>query len=157
MLPRGDHTCLSPWLLLRKHPLLCCALYSVFGLGAKSADDGFGARSTRGESGYSEPEQFLSVFLLRLFLFPSGERESCLCYLTRRESVWGVRSAAAHILNPRTRWGWVVRRPCCCTSGTRYALNRRLRGSRSRSESSGEARSPPRREFFNRPALFFSR
>jgi hypothetical protein len=28
---------------------------SVLGLGAKSADDGFGARSTRRESGYSEP------------------------------------------------------------------------------------------------------
>ena len=59
-----------------------------FGLGAKSADDGFGARSTCGEPGYSEPEHFLSVFLLRLLLFPSGERKSCpCCYLTRRESI----------------------------------------------------------------------
>ena len=109
MLHRGDHACLSPWLLLRKHPLLCCALYSVFGLGAKSSDDGFGARSTRVESGYSGPEQFLSVFLLRLLLFPNGERKSCpCCYLTRRESIWGVRGAAAHTLNLGSRWGWVV-------------------------------------------------
>jgi hypothetical protein len=122
-----------------------CTAFSVLVPNLQTTDLELGARVT--ESGYSGREQFLYVFLLRLLSFPSSDRKSFpCCYLTRHESKWGVKSPAAHILNLGTRWGWVV----CSTTlllyvrwkRPRYALNRRLRSSRSRSVRFGEVLSP---------------
>jgi hypothetical protein len=60
-----------------------CTAFSVLVPNQQKTDLELGARVA--ESGYSGPEQFLYVFLLRLLLFPSSESKGFPCCFTRRE------------------------------------------------------------------------